>query len=309
MIKQTCILVSFASILFSAASASATPQDELGAAMGVYMDRAMSPRSWGNYTLEDPSWQPSRCREYIAKAKKAGVKDDDEITGDTYLQHVPGAKEAAVQKYSTKQYVIKAKQAAWVCDQFALARKKQDVMIRMEQAQDVIAYMPSQNPADVGDTYATSAIDGAKQCLADYDAAIKAGLDPATKVEIKGKETAFSEGKALCEKALKIAQDYEVKRGEVAAAKREQIAAKYTPHGIAGDRLELFIQYDNVTWMGPGCKDIEDIAKLAKAKKLYQWLENADGTHTIRTYTFKGNKYKAKDKTYKKEAQAWKGCK
>lgn len=60
---------------------------------------------------------------------------------------------------------------------------------------------------------------------------------------------------------------------------------------------------------GVGCEKIDDVAVLAKATVLFQWLENANGTHTIRKYVFAGNAVKGKsDKTFRTEAAAYAGC-
>jgi hypothetical protein len=52
------------------------------------------------------------------------------------------------------------------------------------------------------------------------------------------------------------------------------------------------------------------ISPHAAAKVLFHWLENADGSHTIRKYSFKGHKLaRISEKTYSKAAKAYKGCK
>ncbi len=61
-------------------------------------------------------------------------------------------------------------------------------------------------------------------------------------------------------------------------------------------------------WRNTKCEKTDDVAELAKAKVLIHWLENANGTHTIRHYTFNGNKVSKTEKSYITEAAATKGC-
>ncbi len=92
-------------------------------------------------------------------------------------------------------------------------------------------------------------------------------------------------------------------------AKQAERSKKYEEAGIKGAKLALMVEYDDVYWRGKGCEKIDDVAVLAKATRLYQWLENADGTHTIRTYLFAGNAVKGKsEKKYQTEAAAYRGC-
>jgi hypothetical protein len=149
-----------------------------------------------------------------------------------------------------------------------------------------------------------------KACLAAVDAAIAAGAAKTTKVKIGGADITLVDGKKYCQAEIDYGTAFETFVAAEQGAKRKEIAAKYEAVGISGEKLELFIEYDDVYWRGKKCAIIDDVAALAKATKLYHWLENNDGTHTIRTYVFKGNKVKSvKDKTYKTEKKAYKGCK
>ena len=60
---------------------------------------------------------------------------------------------------------------------------------------------------------------------------------------------------------------------------------------------------------GANCQRISDLKVLAKAKVLFHWLENADGTHTIRKYTFRGNTVSGPvSKTFKTAGAAQAAC-
>lgn len=138
-----------------------------------------------------------------------------------------------------------------------------------------------------------------------------AAVDGSASVTIAGVETTFAEaGATYCQTQIDWGKAADALVDEWERELRLEKGQKYIDAGIKGERLELFIEYDSVYWMGKNCETIYDVAVLKKAKKLFQWLVNSDGTHTIRTYTFKGNKVKSvKDRTYPTEAKAYKGCK
>ena len=165
----------------------------------------------------------------------------------------------------------------------------------------------------MGDDFGKGLVTRGEACRAMVDQAIKGGADGdlALKLNVMDEPVvSLNAGrKAYCDGLIDYGKNLKAKIAEAKAARRAAIAKKYEAAGIKGDRLELFIEYDDVSWRGKGCEIVDDLAVLAKAKKLYQWLENADGTDTIRTYTFSGDKYKVSDKRYKKEKDAYKGCK
>jgi hypothetical protein len=81
---------------------------------------------------------------------------------------------------------------------------------------------------------------------------------------------------------------------------------------MKGKRLELFVYYgmpEGAGWYGPGCGySIDNVAALKKAKKLFHWLESAQG-YTVRTYKFKGDNYTVSERTYDTQEAAYRGCK
>ena len=81
--------------------------------------------------------------------------------------------------------------------------------------------------------------------------------------------------------------------------------------GIKGKRLELYVSYgmpDNTGFYAPGCgATVESLGALKKAKKLFVWLEGADG-YTIRKFSFKGDNYTVSERTYSTQEGAYAGC-
>ena len=147
-----------------------------------------------------------------------------------------------------------------------------------------------------------------KHCIATIDAMIKAGSAPTTKLKVESGEVGLEDLKKTCQAGIDYGTAFNALIEEVQKAKRAEIAKKYEAAGIKGAKLELLIQYDSVYWRNTKCEKTDDVAKLAKAKVLIHWLENADGTQTIRRNTFNGNKVSKAEKTYNTEAAAQKGC-
>jgi hypothetical protein len=166
------------------------------------------------------------------------------------------------------------------------------------------------DPADLGSGMGQAFIDDGNACNQAIDAALAAGARDDIAVTIDDAKLTLAEAKVkVCDATIAFGTKLTGDIADAHAAARAEIAAKYEKVGIKGQRLELFIEYDDVYWRGKRCERVTDLKKLAKAKVLFQWLENADGTHTIRTYTFKGHRVKSvKDRTYATEAKAWKGC-
>ncbi|HLL23716.1 MAG TPA: hypothetical protein VK427_16370, partial [Kofleriaceae bacterium] len=120
------------------------------------------------------------------------------------------------------------------------------------------------------------------------------------------------EGRAkVCEVMVTWANEMVVKIKTAHRGDREKRAAPYKALGVAGAKLELFLEYDTVYWRGgANCQVISDLERVAKVKALFHWLENPDGTHTIRKYTFNGNKVgRPISKTFTTAGAAQRGCK
>ncbi len=248
-----------------------------------------------------------KCMDLVAAAKKAGVADGDNIEG--YWDRHPKAVKVA----NSNKTTITLAEAVWVCEQWdrRLATEPTAIYIRF-----AVTYQKD-NPNDYAPEkvamYSKGAGDASikrgQKCIAGIAELDKAGMANDTLVLADGSSITFADGKAACEYVIGHATRFNATIAEAHGAKRGEIAAKYEKLGVKGDRLELFIEYDNVSFRGKKCEIIDDIKKLVKAKYVYQWLENSDYTHTIRKYTFKGNKYKVSEKTYTTEAKAYKGCK
>jgi hypothetical protein len=192
----------------------------------------------------------------------------------------------------------------------ALADPAADVTTALEESRSTLGIVLGFEPGKVGEVWIKQAREQGNACTTAVDKALAGGLAATQKLEIGTDSITLGEAKArYCDKLLAWAASYGGASAKAKAAASEKVTAKYTKHGIKGDRLKLMVEYDDVRWRGKGCEYIDDPAKLAKAPLLFQWLENADGTHTIRRYQFKGDKLAGTtNKTFKKEAEAQKGC-
>jgi hypothetical protein len=200
---------------------------------------------------------------------------------------------------------------ATLCDEYAELVAMAPAAAKQKATAISLRLYGDTDPASLGDGMGEVFVDDGKACVAETEKALKAGAPADRATTIDGRELTLAEGKTqICEAMIAFGEKLTGDIADAHAAARAEVAAKYEAVGIKGARLELFIEYDDVYWRGKGCERVTDLKKLAKAKALFHWLENADGTHTIRKYTFKGNKVKSvKDRTYLTEARAWKGCK
>jgi hypothetical protein len=239
-----------------------------------------------------------QCRELLKRAKKK-LKPTDKLRHSSFEIHPKAVKDGDA-------WTITVADIPWICDAIDLLIERGTLAKWLKYGEDYekqLATNPELNSdpnvrIGAGDDY----IKGAKACRDGVAKEVAAG---ATEISWQGKKYAIADAERLC--------DVLVKWGEYmnasGAANFEKIAPKYRELGVDGDRLKLFVEYDGVYFRGKGCEIITDIKKLVKAKYVYHWLENSDYTHTIRKYTFKGNKYKVSEKTYTTEAKAYKGCK
>lgn len=200
----------------------------------------------------------------------------------------------------------------------ALADAQADALAKAKTAIENAAHEMSDRtnppPPQAGEQYNLGAgkatAERGQACAVTVDQAIKAGNAPATKLRIRETDTTLIDGKKHCQAMIEYGTKLEELIVAAKAAKRAEIAKKYEAEGAKGARLELLIEYDDVYWYGKGCGEkLDDPKTLAKAVMLFQWMENSDGTHTIRKYLFNGNAVKAKtERTFPTEAAAYKGC-
>ncbi len=166
-------------------------------------------------------------------------------------------------------------------------------------------------PGKVGIEWINGAAEAGRSCGAAVDAALAGGVPADAKVKVVADEVTLADGKQkYCDALIAWSKSYGERSKQAKAEGDAAVREKYAQHGVKGDRLRLFMEYDDVYWRGKGCEIVDDRAALAKAAVLFHWLENSDGTHTIRRYQLKGPKLvKTTNKTYKTEAAAYRGCK
>lgn len=310
MVKR---VVEFASVLsaglivaWSGLARADTPAEHVAYEMSEYADW-FDDSEWPSFIFTGDRWAPTACTEKLQAAKKAGVKPKDVLTGN-FKEH-PKAKPSA----TADKFDITFADAPWVCEQFAKLFKLQQVFIKIQEAANAQANSTGPWTAESAKDYSPGAgkseIASGRECLAGIEQALKDGVPANTKIMLRKGETTLGEARPFCQFQIDDGTALDALLTEAHKAMRAEIAKKYEDAGVSGAKLELFIEYDDVRWRGKKCEFVEDIKALAKAKTLFQWLENPDGTHTIRKYQFAGNKVKkVSDKVYKTEAKAYKGC-
>jgi len=294
-------------VVLTAAIAAADPAKDAGTALEPFFrywkTYREDPGSRANALGHDP--QPADCDAAIANARKAGLKDDARI----YERSARELKDEVQYDEKREPYVLLG-DAAKICAQWRKMVLIAPVAYLMSEIVSTQASFSQVDPVSLGRDQ--SFHDKAKKCFEMVDAAIKAGAPADHKVKIHEKVMSIGEGKtAVCQAHLDWAKELDEKIKTAKAADREKRAAPYKAEGVAGQKLDLFLEYDDVYWRGgKDCQRISDIKQLAKAKALFHWLENPDGTHTIRKYTFNGNKVSGPvSKTYRKASEAQRGCK
>jgi len=152
--------------------------------------------------------------------------------------------------------------------------------------------------------------DPAHACIKAIDGALAAGADATATITIDGEAITLPAAKTTwCQALIDWTSQFGAATDKAKADAEAAVRAKYTKHKIGGDRLKLMVEYDDVSWRVAGCAVEDDVAKLKKAGALFQWLENSDGTHTIRKYTFSGDKLiKTTNRTFTTEEAAYRGC-
>ena len=82
----------------------------------------------------------------------------------------------------------------------------------------------------------------------------------------------------------------------VTKARREAREAELRAVGVGGNRLALFVEGGD--WYLPGCVlATDDAARLARARVLFQWVDERDGAITIRKLVFDGDEYSFSERT------------
>ncbi len=235
------------------------------------------------------------CTAVVAKLKELGVAPTQVIEGK-------------------KQFLFK--QAAQRCEEYGRWKQLIGGAIALREASNTLGIVNGFEPGKVGDVWMEKATSAGKACAKGVDAALAAGAPADVKVKVFSNtsgqlELTLGEGKQqVCEPLLGWGKGYAQASNKAKAANEAALRDKYGKHGIKGDRLKLFMEYDDVYWRGKGCEKVDDVAALAKMPVLFQWLEDSGGTHTIRRYQFKGDKLvKTTNKTFKTEAAAYRGCK
>jgi len=209
------------------------------------------------------------------------------------------------------------KRAKERCEEFAQWKQLVAGAVVMATAQQRLVTLAGMEPGSVGSKFIEHALADGKECTAGVDRALKAGAPADVAVKAgwlasgERLELTLADGKTrLCEAFAAWTKGFKVKNDQAKADAAKAVRDKYVKAGIGGDRLELFIEYDDVRWRGKGCEIVDDLGALKQAAVLFHWLENADGTHTIRRYAFKGDKLlKTTNRTFKTEAAAYRGCK
>ncbi len=250
-----------------------------------------------NSSLVDELQEYGKCRAMLAIAKKK-LKPGDKLKSPNFERHPKGVK-------AGDDWTITVADIPWICDAIDLLVQRGTLFTALESAQKFEKILVGKPALDGNPNVRIGAgayhLELAKTCAASVAKEIGSG---ATAIVWKGTSIAVADAEKLCGVLVKWGE-YMNASGE---ANFEKVAPKYRALGIDGDRLRLFVEYDDVSFRGKKCVIIDGLEQLAKAKVVYQWLENSDGTHTIRKYQFKGNTWKKSEKTYKTEAAAYKGC-
>ena len=288
---------------FASANPAKTAADALDPYYQLWSTMRSDPGSRANALDADPA--PADCDAAIAGARKAGLGDDTKIYGryavevKEYVDY-DDKKEAYITLGDSATICAKWKQLVLIAP---AAAKQTDVASKQRTFSTLV------EPGDLDG--ADSFIKDGKDCLEITDKAIKAGAPADLKVTIFKQPMSLAEGRTkVCQMMIDWATGLAGKIEEARSVDREKRAAPYKALGVAGARLELFLEYDDVYWRGGrDCQRITDIKAVAKAKVLFHWLENSHGTHTIRKYTFNGNKVSGPvSKTYKNAGAAQAGC-
>ena len=250
--------------------------------------------SHGDRAQQDVSIDPKLCFEAVDKLAAAGTSPTEVLHGRT-------------------EFLFK--RAKDRCEEYRRWRALVDGAVVLAGAAQQFWIASQMEPGTVSDQFIGARVAEGKACAAGVERVVAAGapLDVAVKVQTQAGEAelTLSEGRdRWCEGLLAWGKDYKHKNDQARAAAAKAVRDKYARAGIGGDRLRLFVEYDDVYWRGKGCEVVDDLGRLKQATVLFHWLQNGDGTHTIRRYQFKKDKLvKTSSRTFKTEAAAYRGCK
>jgi hypothetical protein len=281
-----------------------TAAEKLGPIFNMLPTMRDDPGSRAESVDHDP--KAADCDAAVAAARKAGLADDARIVSTYLTSSLPEV------HYDDKQQAyVTLGEAAAICaeyKQLQLIMPAAWAQTQTAQEQDTFTRLVEPGELDNAQRFG----ERGKACLAATDKAIKAGAPGDRKVKIFDKQLSLTEGRTqVCQAMIDWAGQLGGKIKEAHDADREKREAPYKAVGIAGAKLDLMVEYDDVYWRGgKNCEIVSDVKALKKATKLFHWLENSDGTHTIRKYTFSGNKVTGtKTTTYKRAEDAKRGCK
>ena len=272
--------------------------------MSVWYQGSVNGYASGIPSAYDDRFQAGACAKAVGEEKKAGAKPGDTIAGD-FKGH-PKAKE------SGGQFSIPFSEAAAICDaheaKLAIALGHEAIRKSVSYMKDKKGAPTAADAAGFNSGAADTTVAMGKACLATIDAMIKDGAAPTSTFQVETGAAKLEDLKKTCQAAIDYGMAFNAHIAEAQKAKLAEKAKKYEAAGIKGAKLALMIEYDDVYWRNTKCEKTDDVAELAKAKVLIHWLENADGTQTIRRYTFNGGKVSKTEKKYLTEAAAQRGC-
>jgi hypothetical protein len=294
----------------SAASAGPEPYESQNYTLSTFVSGSVALRQQGSTIVGDgPSMTEADCTKVITELKDAGAKPDARLHRTYTADELTMLGDLA--KKDDKGVYVLVKDAPRICQQYASLKRAlpgAQALLTYARGLDMLEMLPPEHVGDGG----AGALATAEQCAPALDEAIKKGAatDAALTISTNLPPMTLEEARTkICGAYVDKAKSF---TGAVEASRKaayEKIAAPYIKLGVKGDRLELFVSYESAPFYDKGCKaEILDIKKLVKAKVLFHWLDASDGTITIRKYTIKGNSYKISEKTYDRQAQAYKGC-
>jgi hypothetical protein len=310
MMNKVAVVAAFGTLVAGAATASANDETPLAKivtkVMNDLLNGYVAKPDWTETTnaMRDNWVPPEKCFEAL---KDSGLKPTDRVYADGAWRF------KNAQKDGDKNFVL-AKDVEAMCktynDLYVHEYVEAAVMEGWQQQSTMkrpVEGMYESEAQRVG-------IAG-RLCAEWVDKALANGMKPTDKIESSRYSMPTVElGKAkelYCQPAI----DFEGKMVDavkkLAADKHQAIVDVYKKAGIKGKRLELYVEYgmpENTGFYAAGCEStVESLGALKKAKKLFVWLEGAQG-YTIRKFTFKGDNYTVSEHTYSTQEGAYRGC-
>jgi hypothetical protein len=269
-------------------TAAAGPADDLGTEMEAYANlEAYLGDSTSAESLADArKAYGSDCDALVAKAKKK-LGASDEIVAWRLGDH-PNARKVG------DKYAVKVSDLSWFCDRYR-ARLDELSLRSLLKSADFAASVVEHGLSD----------EDKKNIRGGGNDQRKLGDDC---LDMAAKTGAAADVVSKCEQLGKYADLLDAE-WKIAAAEFEK---PFMDAGITGDRLSWFVYYGPgiEVWYLKGCKGETSLAKIKKAKVLFQWLTDGNGVITIRRFAWKGDKLaKQTEKRYLTEKAAYRGCK